>query len=116
MKYRLVTAAVALLVVCSFSAAFGSTPKVVEPTSYRQMAAELKLDQKISPLIHVSIIGYSAKDKRPILIVRLGEPAPGRTVILATCRQHGDEPSGTEGALTVINQAARNPESAQSFR
>jgi hypothetical protein len=78
-------------------------------TSYVQLTKELVQDSHLSPLIQVSTIGHSSKHKRAILLVQVGVSTATSTRILILCRQHGDEPSGTEGALSYINKLAVDP-------
>jgi hypothetical protein len=89
---------------------------VAQVTSYNQMVRELASDSRHCLLVRVSTIGHSAKYRRAILLVQLGVSGIKTAKILVLCRQHGDEPSGTEGALALINKLAYRPDIAKLLR
>jgi hypothetical protein len=80
------------------------------------MVNELHADAERSSSVHLSVIGYSAVWKRPIYLVKLGVDTAKAVRIMVLCRQHGDEPSGTEGALQVINELSQKGASKVSLK
>jgi hypothetical protein len=90
--------------------------EVAQPTSYIRMTEEVAHDAQISPLIHLSTIGYSAKHRHAIWMVEVGTRNLSNRRIVITCRQHGDEPAGTEAAIALINHVANDPNAASHLR
>ena len=84
-------------------------PPIVHATGYAAMLYELQRDASLSPLVKILTIGSSARFHRPIVLVQVGTPGPAKVRIMILCRQHGDEPSGTEAALAFINGVALSP-------
>ena len=78
-------------------------------TTYRRMAAQLKQDvAQSNGWVKVTAIGAS-RHGRPLLLAKLADPAakPADPVrVLVLCRQHGDEPAGTEALLGLVHRAA----------
>jgi hypothetical protein len=115
---RLLATGVLSVTLCFFSSLTGyaaTRPSLVVPTTYPQMAREVMADQRRSPLIRVSTIGYSKKHKLPILLVQIGKLSPKSIKVMVLCRQHGDEPAGTEGALAVIGKLSTAPNAAKEL-
>jgi len=85
-------------------------------TSYDSMLRQLAVDQRRSALVHISTIGYSAKHHRQIVLVQVGTPDSKKFRIMVLCRQHGDEPSGTEAALALINRLSTASDASKELR
>lgn len=73
-------------------------------TSYSQMLTFLEKADSVSEKIHLSFIGESV-NKRDIPLVQIYQPGTDTSQVLdmlILAQQHGDEPSGKEGALLLV--------------
>jgi hypothetical protein len=104
-----------------FEQRVAATPSGAEPVSWTTLdeeAAFLAAVDAGTDRVAVEEVGRSAQG-RPLLLVRLGEPAPpgpeaaaGGRVVLFTCSQHGDEPAGREGCLQRLRDLAYSSDPA----
>lgn len=78
-------------------------------TSYSTLAGRLADLATRSSLISLYDIGRASSGSRSLWLVKVADPRvdPRATVrILILCRQHGDEPAGTEAALGLLERIA----------
>jgi hypothetical protein len=112
MYSRLIIAIGCAITVCSIGQAqFASTPleraEFKKTTSHEQMVQYLQELKSASSRFALEDIGKTVQGRSIPMIHVLPTGSEGRTKVLLFCQQHGNEPSGKEAALLLLNEIAR---------
>lgn len=82
-----------------------------ELTSHSQMMQYLQELEDLSPLVSVKVIGKTVEGREiPALFFSSGKVGD-KPIVLISCQQHGDEPSGKEAALLLASKLVSSQKS-----
>ncbi len=127
MRSRVSLAAIGtLLCMMAASVAFAQVPDPVQPggpwvtpnqnisleafSSYEELTDQLTKIDRQSDAVEVESAGVTGQG-RDIWLAKIGDPS--KTPVLIITQQHGDEPHGTEAALSIIKKLSTNSAKAR---
>ena len=77
-------------------------------TTHDELLAFVEQIARSCTIARIETIGTTTQGRAiPMVVVSTGEPAAAKLRVLVFCSQHGNEPSGKEAALMVLERIAR---------